>query len=397
MAQDVISTLFGITPRNAAFDQYAQERMIDVNKAGSQYADLGRANIERASAMMQNAGTGLGIGIGRLLGGQTPQMAEEQRVQGMLGGASLQDPEQLMMAAERFAQAGDIPRAQALAGQAQALKTRQEEQARAKETQQADLLKKQADADKVRYEMEMKQVAYQNRFRALKAKFKDIPDEVAQALALSETSFNEAIKAPKANTQFVTSGGRVVLRDKDTGAEILDVGAAPDGRTTVTVSPTIKMGSGVVDLLQGTQDLTKAELAMRDSAQTAKQLINQASTSGNSQSWEAARTQIAKAVGEGKLSNEDIRRTGVDPRLIQGALDWVNKKVEGVPNQDIMKQLYAVATILEQTSTQRINKKMNAARTVATKESGLTEETAGTLFPDVDASIGAVEWSRLPK
>lgn len=236
MAQDVISTLFGITPRNAAFDQYTQERMIDVNKAGAQYADLGRANIERASAMMQNAGTGLGIGLGRLLGGQTPQMAEEQRVQGMLGGASLQDPEQLMMAAERFAQAGDIPRAQALAGQAQALKTRQEEQARARETQQADLLKKQADADKIRSEMEMKQVAYQNRFRALKAKFKDIPDEVAQALALSETSFNEAIKAPKANTQFVTSGGRVVLRDKDTGAEILDVGAAPDNRSVTKVT-----------------------------------------------------------------------------------------------------------------------------------------------------------------
>ena len=397
MAQDVISTLFGITPRNAAFDQYAQEQMIDVNKAGSQYADLGRANIERASAMMQNAGTGLGIGIGRLLGGQTPQMAEEQRVQGMLGGASLQDPEQLMMAAERFAQAGDIPRAQALAGQAQALKTRQEEQARARETQQADLLKKQADADKVRYEMEMKQVAYQNRFAALKAKFPEISDEEARGIAMSDTSFNEVIKTPKVDTQVVEANGRQILINKQTGKQIADIGAASDKRTTVTVSPTIKMGSGVTDLLQGTQDLTKAELAMRDSARTAKQLINQASTSGNSQSWEAARTQIAKAVGEGKLSNEDIRRTGVDPRLIQGALDWVNKKVEGVPNQDIMKQLYAVATILEQTSTQRINKKMNAARTVAVKEGGLTEETAGTLFPDEDASTGAVEWTQLKK
>ena len=386
MAQDVISTLFGITPRNAAFDKYTEDRMIDVNKAGSQYTDLGRANIERASAMMQNAGTGFGIGLGRLLGGQTPQMVEEQRVQGMLGGASLQDPEQLMMAAERFAQAGDIPRAQALQQQAQTI-----------QTQQAELLKKQADADKVRSEMEMKQVAYQNRFAALKAKFPEISDEEARGIAMSDTSFNEVIKTPKVDTQVVEVDGQQVLFNKKTGERIAVLGKASDKRTTVNVSPTIKMGSGVVDLLQGTQDLTKAELAMRDSAQTAKQLINQASTSGNSQSWEAARTQIAKAVGEGKLSNEDIRRTGVDPRLIQGALDWVNKKVEGVPNQDIMKQLYAVATILEQTSTQRINKKMNAARTVAVKESGLTEETAGTLFPDEDASTGAVEWTQLKK
>jgi hypothetical protein len=114
MAQDVISTLFGVTPRNTAFDKYAQDQMIDFNKAGASYADLGRANIERANALVQNAGTDIGVNIGRLLGGQTPQMAEEQRVQGMLGGASLQDPEQLMAASDRFAQAGDLPRAKAL-------------------------------------------------------------------------------------------------------------------------------------------------------------------------------------------------------------------------------------------------------------------------------------------
>jgi hypothetical protein len=114
MAQDVISTLFGVTPRNIAFDKYAQDQMVDFNKAGASYADLGRANIERANALVQNAGTNIGVNIGRLLGGQTPQMAEEQRVQGMLGGASLQDPEQLMAASDRFAQAGDLPRAKAL-------------------------------------------------------------------------------------------------------------------------------------------------------------------------------------------------------------------------------------------------------------------------------------------
>ena len=218
------------------------------------------------------------------------------------------------------------------------------------------------------------------------------PEESA-AVAQDEVAVRKLLEN---DATFQEIDGKVKLVDKK-GNVIKVMGSASDKRTTVNVTSNVKTGGGVVDLLQGTQDLTKAELAMRDSARTSKQLINQASTSNNSQAWEAARTQIAKAVGEGKLSNEDIRRTGVDPRLIQGALDWVNKKVEGVPNQDIMKQLYAVATILEQTSTKRINQKMNAARTVAVKESGLTEETAGTLFPDEDASTGAVEWSRLPK
>jgi len=180
MAQDVISTLFGITPRNTAFDKYTEDRMIDVNKAGSQYTDLGRANIERASAMMQNAGTGIGIGIGRLLGGQTPQMAEEQRVQGMLGGASLQDPEQLMMAAERFAQAGDIPRAQALAGQAQTMPA-----ARIKEQEARDA-KAAADA-----KAQATQTAYQNRMRALQSRFPNMPEVEAQALAADEAAFRK--------------------------------------------------------------------------------------------------------------------------------------------------------------------------------------------------------------
>ena len=218
------------------------------------------------------------------------------------------------------------------------------------------------------------------------------PEESA-AVAQDEVAVRKLLEN---DATFQDIDGKVKLVDKK-GNVIKVMGSASDKRTTVNVTSNVKTGGGVVDLLQGTQNLTKAELEMRGSAQTAKQLINQAASSNNSQSWEAARTQIAKAVGEGKLSNEDIRRTGVDPRLIQGALDWVNKKVEGVPNQDIMKQLYAVATILEQTSTQRINKKMNAARTVAVKESGLTEETAGTLFPDVDASTGAVEWSQMTK
>lgn len=335
MAQDVISTLFGITPRNAAFDQYAQEQMIDVNKAGSQYADLGRANIERASAMMQNAGTGLGIGIGRLLGGQTPQMAEEQRVQGMLGGASLQDPEQLMMAAERFAQAGDIPRAQALAGQAQALKTRQEEQARAKETQQADLLKKQADADKVRYEMEMKQVAYQNRFAALKAKFPELSDAEARGIAMSDTSFNEVIKTPKVDTQVVEANGRQLLINKQTGTQIADIGAASDKRSVTKVTVNGKeeetefakqLGKVQATRLGAAYD--KRDAALRELS-TFEQLATLPDTQLISGSLAEPRVEIANfLVTAGLASSQDAQRVSASQQFQKLSNDLVLARVK---------------------------------------------------------------------
>jgi hypothetical protein len=106
-----------------------------------------------------------------------------------------------------------------------------------------------------------------------------------------------------------------------------------------------------------------------DSAQKAKQLINEAKNSNNSQTWEAARTTLARAVGESKLSNEDIRRTGVDPRLVQGALDWVNRKISGVPNDDIMKQLYVVGSILEKDAKKRGDRYVDQVRSATRKES----------------------------
>jgi hypothetical protein len=165
----------------------------------------------------------------------------------------------------------------------------------------------------------------------------------------------------------------------------------------VTINSNIKMGGDAVGLMKGIADLTEPEQNMLKSAQTSKTLINEAAASNNSQTWEAARTQIAKAVGEGKLSNEDIRRTGVDPRLVQGALDWVNKKTVGVPNQDIMKQLYVVADLLEKQATNRINNTMTQARTLATDQSGVSPAAAETIFPMVGGgsrgSGGTVNWS----
>jgi hypothetical protein len=105
-------------------------------------------------------------------------------------------------------------------------------------------------------------------------------------------------------------------------------------------------------------------------------------------------------VGESKLSNEDIRRTGVDPRLVQGALDWVNKKIEGVPNADIQKQLYVLGSVLENNASARYDSKVSRYRGAA-KASNFPGDTS-TYFPtaaerSTNQSIKtqAVDWSSL--
>jgi hypothetical protein len=139
---------------------------------------------------------------------------------------------------------------------------------------------------------------------------------------------------------------------------------------------------------------------MLDSARLAKQLINQTSKSNNSQTWEAARTTIAKAVGESKLSNEDIRRTGVDPRLVEGALDWVNKKIEGVPNADIQKQLYVLGSVLENSASSRYDVKVGRFRSAA--EAAKFPGNPSTYFPTAaersnTPASNSVDWSSLKK
>jgi hypothetical protein len=195
-----------------------------------------------------------------------------------------------------------------------------------------------------------------------------------------------------------TSEG-VFLINKQTGEKITRVGSAPQRGTKVTVAPEIKQAPDIVGAVNAVDKATETEVSMLNSARLAKTLINETAKSNNSQTWEAARTTVAKAVGESKLSNEDIRRTGVDPRLVQGALDWVNKKIEGVPNVDIQKQLYVLGSVLENSAASRYDAKVNRYRDAATASN--FPGNPSTYFPTAAERTGganapkAVDWSSL--
>jgi hypothetical protein len=135
--------------------------------------------------------------------------------------------------------------------------------------------------------------------------------------------------------------------------------------TNVSVGAEIKQAPNIVAAISDFGKSVEPAMTMMQTAQNATTLINQAVRDKNSQAFEAARTTLAKLVGENKLSNEDIRRTGIDPRLVQGALDWVNKKIKGVPNEDIMKQMFAVAKALEDSAATKINTQADRAQAAA--------------------------------
>lgn len=369
MANEVMSTLFGVTPEALMAQREAQ-----LQQRAMQFAQMNP--MEQAQAGFYTAGSRLGSAVGGLLGAQDPELMRVRQRQSLLQGVDLNDPAALREAASKALQLGDNAAASQLAQQAL---TVQEKQSVISKN-----LRERAAADPVQ------QLLRTGKFT---------PASVAEYARTGDIeSLDNVDKAdPTAVTE--TKEG-IFLINKLTGQKISRVGDAPERGTRVNVAPEVKMAPDIVGAVNAAEKATEKEVAMMDSAKLAKSLINETAKSNNSQAWEAARTTIAKAVGENKLSNEDIRRTGVDPRLIEGALDWVNKKIQGVPNADIQKQLFVLGSVLENNAASRYDVKINRFRGAA--QASNFPGQPSTYFPTASERSQAgqpnlVDWSSLKK
>ena len=355
MADNIVGGLFGMTPellqaqRNAQLEQQAANF---VNNYGDQGAMFG-----------YKLGNVLGRGIGGMLGAQDPEMMRIQQRQQMLQGLDMNDPQSLMKAAQAANQAGDTSAAQELYNKAQ-----QVAQAR------ATLGKTEAETQKA-----LRERAGADPLEQLLRTGKYTPESVSKYAQTGDPSV--LVPVENMNTQVVETKDGQILIDKRTGQRIANLGPSPERGTKISTE--IKQPPDIASAIGAFDTLVKPYRETYNSSETAQQLLNEAVKANNSQAFEAARTTIAKAVGENKLSNEDIKRTGIDPRLVQGALDWVNKKVVGVPNEDIIKQMYAVSTALRNKAAQRINEQADRAQ-----EAARSSEFKGDLqlyFPKVKA------------
>jgi hypothetical protein len=151
------------------------------------------------------------------------------------------------------------------------------------------------------------------------------------------------------------------------------------------ISSQVKLPTDINALAAGYEKAIEGDVSVKNLAFNAKGLINQAAVSNNPSAWEAARTQVAKAVGEGKLSNEDIARTGVDPTLIGGVRDWIEKKVVGVPDVNTQKALFVVASYLEKNASNRIAEKRNNRIAMARQVN--PDVDAAAMFPDYSNTV----------
>lgn len=375
---EVVNSLFGITP-----ESLQAQRDAALQTQALQYAQLDP--FQRATASIYAGANKLGGAIGGMLGAQDPELARVQQRQEMLGSLDLTNPESLKKGIQTAMQNKDYQLVNELTGRYQQ-RVAADLAARKTESEITKNLREKEGADPVQQLIRTGKYTVASVADYQKSgQISDlVPIDPSEPTALSETKEG------------------IFLINKKTGAKIARIGDAPERASKLSVNPEIKMAPDIVGAVNAAEKATEKEVTMLESAKLAKQLINETAKSNNSQTWEAARTTIAKAVGENKLSNEDIRRTGVDPRLVQGALDWVNKKIEGVPNADIQKQLYTLGSVLENNASARYNTKINRFRGAA--EAAKFPGNPSTYFPTADERTGVqgttgnvVEWSSLPK
>jgi hypothetical protein len=325
-----------------------------------------------------------------MLGAQDPELMRVRQRQELLQGVNPADPASLREAAQRAMASNDFQAAQLFSDRAlSAERTQAQINADVALTNQRN--RERASAD-----------PFQQFLRSAVGKV--TPESLAtyqqsgnpSDLVWTEKANQTEIERLQAYRNSLPVGSRERLE-----VDAVIKGAAEGRGTKVTVNPEIKMAPDIVGAVNAVDKATEKEVNMLDSARLAKQLINQTANSNNSQTWEAARTTIAKAVGENKLSNEDIRRTGVDPRLVQGALDWVNKKISGVPNQDIQQQLFMLGSVLENSAAARYDAKVSRYRGAA-QASGFPGQPS-TYFPTAAErnqpapQSNVRDWNSLPK
>lgn len=353
---EIVKGLFGVTP-----DELAQQRNAQLNTQASAFAQMSPE--ERATYSLYRGGNQLGGAVGGLLGAQDPQMKKSADLQGILQGGDYNTFEGATAMAKQAAALGYGNEAQQMYAHAQGLRKAA-----------ADLSFTEAKTEQALRE---KQGA--DPFEQLIRAGKYTPASMEKYRKSGKVS--DLDNVDKADpTQTVETANGIVLINKATGAVIARLGSAPDRRTSVTVSPQIKLPTNINDLASGYEKAIEGDVSVKNLAKTAQGLINQASKSNNPSAWEAARTQVAKAVGEGKLSNEDIARTGIDPTLVGGVRDWIEKKVVGVPDVNTQRALYAVASYLEKNASGRIAEKRNNRIKMA--EQVNPEIDAASMFPD---------------
>jgi hypothetical protein len=350
--------------------------------------------LQQVASTIAQGGASAGYGLGRMLGAKAPGEAEAEAQQ-----AALLEAQQSGLSGsalyKRLADISSDPR-RAFVLRQQAAQMEAAEAKAAQDAQDAALQRRltQARVEEIEGKPAATAAAKENISKMLiRAGFSQEDAEVYSSdPTLARDLIKEARKPGGEKLTFRNVGDKVVALDSQ-GNIVKTIGDAPKAASTTVV---LKNASDAVDFSKKYDGLIERERIAYQGARDGMRLLNEAAqkgdAEGNVSAWNAARTVIAKALGDGRLSNADIERLGGSAGLFRAVEDIISKAFTGVPSPETQAQLYKVAKILELAKIEQMNRITNQAREVYKQDfpEKASEARLNLYFPKAPVPFGSL-------
>ena len=389
MATSIVEGLFGLTPQMYQNQQYQQ----DLNR-GISMAQLSPG--AAAQAGLQASVGQLGRGIAGAMGIEDPQLKLISARNTIAQQIDQTNPESILKGAQMLAQMGDQQGAFALADFARKAQVQiAEQQQRLAAGRASD-----AAAGRERFQADPEKVRLAREVAALSGPVGSIEYNTAYAKSLREQvepkaekdarfgTDRESVSAELYDKSFaqLTTAERAIVnkRVEEEQGKKAEKGAAK----LTNVMPGQKDLVDIPEFRAKVQKTIAPQIESVNAADQALQAINDSITSNNFVSFNAARVQLAKALGDSQLSRRDVEQAGGDPSLFGKLLDSTSTLFTGTPTLETQNLIKNTLQAVKRVSTNKANREINIQKDIAYSTPGYDKARVDLAlrFPEFEAT-----------
>ena len=374
MAESMIGSLFGLSP-----EMYGEQQRVSALNEGIALANLNPA--ARGAALTYAGAKGLGGALAGAMGVQDPQLQLVSARKTILGQIDQTNPESLIKGAQALAQMGDQQGAFALA-----------DYARKAQSEIAQAQQRLAAANRERQQATPNDIQIANEIATLEDTLGQLENveatpERTRAKNMLNTRLAELRRLttkPEKDLRFGTDRESVSaeLYDKSfaqlTTAERAIVnkrvedeqGKKAEKAAAKITMPGQKAFADIPEFRAKVQKTIAPQIESVTAADQALQAIDDSIKTNNFVSFNAAKVQLAKALGDSQLSRRDVEQAGGDPSLFGKLLDTGSVLFTGTPTLETQNLIKSTLNAIKKVSTNKANKEIKIQKDIALSTPG---------------------------
>lgn len=133
------------------------------------------------------------------------------------------------------------------------------------------------------------------------------------------------------------------------------------------------------------QQTINPQLNTITAAKQALQSINDSIATNNFVSFNAARTQLARSLGDSQLSRRDIEQAGGDPSILGGLIDLTSRVITSTPSIDTQKKIRSTLEAIQTVARKQARGEVDQQRKIALRSPGYNAEAVNEalMFPEL--------------